>query len=249
MKKNIIYEVSMSLLAVIAVILALLDISKGLVSWQIILSNVILVIFIIDYLVRLFMASSKKEFVKSNIFDLIAIIPFNSAFRIFRIFKLVKLLRFTKVMKFAKLFRFIAYSFRATNKLRTFLNTNGFKYMLIITSSFIFLGGIAIHYAENMSIPDGIWWAFVTATTVGYGDISPVSPLGRFIAMVLMLVGIGLIGSLTSTITSFFLNISSSQGSYSDELLNEIKDKISNVKTLTDEDIDTICNILKTLNK
>ena len=121
--------------------------------------------------------------------------------------------------------------------------------MLVITTTFIFIGGVAIHYAENMPFSDGLWWAFVTATTVGYGDISPSTNLGRGIAMVLMLIGIGLIGSLTSTITSFFLNQTSKSETYSDELLNEIKEKIDNVKSLTDDDIDTICKILKTMNK
>lgn len=249
MQKKIMYEVSMSVLAVIAVVLALLDISKGLNSWQIIVDNIILVIFILDYAVRLFSSDDKKNFIKLNVLDLIAIIPFNSAFRVFRVFKLAKLFRLAKITKFTKLFRLVAYGFRVTNRLRKFLNTNGFKYMLIITTVFICFGGIAIHYAEDMSFADGIWWAFVTATTVGYGDISPASPFGRGVAMILMLIGIGLIGSLTSTITSFFLNTSSNQKTYSDELLSEIKEKIDNVKTLTDEDIDTICNILKTMNK
>ena len=60
-------------------------------------------------------------------------------------------------------------------------------------------------YVEGMTFPDALWWAFVTATTVGYGDISPSSGIGRIIAAVLMLVGIGLLGALTSSITSFFL--------------------------------------------
>lgn len=249
MQKKMAYEVSMSVLAIIAVILALLDISKGLNSWQGILDNVILIIFVVDYCVRLLIAQDKKKFLKTNILDLIAIIPFNSAFRVFRIFKLAKLFRLTKIAKFTKLFRLVAYGFRATNKLNVFLNTNGFKYMLIITTVLIGIGGIAIHYAENMPYSDGIWWAFVTATTVGYGDISPATPLGRCVAMVLMLVGIGLIGSVTSTITSFFLNASSNHKSYSDELLSEIKVKLDDVKSLTDDDIDAICSILKTMNK
>ena len=86
-----------------------------------------------------------------------------------------------------------------------FFNTNGFKYVLVLTIAAIFGGTLGIMYFENMELGDALWWAFVTVTTVGYGDLSPASNAGRIIASVLMLVGIGLIGSLTSSITSFFL--------------------------------------------
>lgn len=249
MKKKILYEISISILAIIAVSFAILDITNGLSSWQTSLDYMILFVFIFDYFVRLYASKSKKDFVRSNILDLIAIIPFNSAFRIFRVFKFVKLTRLLKITKLTKLLRLTAYIARVTGKLKIFLDTNGFKYMLIITSIFICLGGIAIHYAENMSFSDGLWWAFVTATTVGYGDISPTSTLGRAIAMLLMLVGIGLIGSLTSTITSFFLNASPKNKRYSDEILIDIKSQLDHIKELSDDDIDILCAILKTLNK
>jgi voltage-gated potassium channel len=50
-----------------------------------------------------------------------------------------------------------------------------------------------------------LWWAMVTVTTVGYGDTFPVTAAGRGVAVVLMLVGIGLIGVLTATVASFFV--------------------------------------------
>ena len=68
------------------------------------------------------------------------------------------------------------------------------------------ISSVAISYFENMSLIESIWWSFVTATTVGYGDISPVSLGGRIIASMLMLVGIGTIGMLTGTIATYFLN-------------------------------------------
>jgi voltage-gated potassium channel len=54
------------------------------------------------------------------------------------------------------------------------------------------------------SFGDAVWWAIVTATTVGYGDVSPVTLEGRVIAVVLMLTGIGVIGVFTATVASFF---------------------------------------------
>lgn len=77
--------------------------------------------------------------------------------------------------------------------------------MLIIAALFTLIGGSLISVFENISLTDGIWWAFVTTTTVGYGDISPTSTSGRIIACILMIIGIGLVGSLTSTITSYFI--------------------------------------------
>ncbi len=249
MKRNLIYELIMGILAVVSVIFAVIDFSTGLYHWQVIVDNIIYFIFLFEYLIRLFISDDKKTFFKQNLFDFIAIIPFSSAFRIFRVAKLVKLTRLAKLIKFTKFIKVFSYAMRSIVKLKIFFNTNGFKYVLIVTFIFVITGGIGIHYIEHMSLFDGIWWALVTATTVGYGDISPSTTIGRIIAMLLMLVGIGLIGSLTSTITSFFLNMNNKKKSISDDIIENIKSKIDDVKSLSDDDIDTICGILKTMNK
>jgi len=249
-KGKLCYEITMSVLALLAVSLAIIDISQGLNQWQVICDNLILLIFIFDYFIRLGIAENKRTFFKENILDFIAIIPFNSAFKVFRIFKLFKLMRLAKLARLAKLIKLISYIFRVGHKFRTFINTNGFKYVVFITVSFIIMGGIAIHFAENLSFADGIWWAFVTATTVGYGDISPHTLAGRIIAVILMITGIGMVGSLTSTITSFFMNHSAETAdTYADRELSNVIEEIKDVKKLSDNDIDQICQVLKTLNK
>jgi voltage-gated potassium channel len=84
--------------------------------------------------------------------------------------------------------------------------------VLLAATGLLFLGAWLVLLFENKAkgsnihtYGDAIWWAIVTVTTVGYGDRFPVSLGGRLVAVVLMLVGIGLIGVLTATVASFFM--------------------------------------------
>jgi voltage-gated potassium channel len=84
--------------------------------------------------------------------------------------------------------------------------------VLLAATGLLFLGAwLALLFEDSAkgsnihSYGDALWWAIVTVTTVGYGDRFPVSLGGRMVAVVLMLVGIGLIGVLTATVASFFM--------------------------------------------
>ena len=94
-KYKLIYEITFTLLAIIAVIITLLDLTEtiNLETHNVLntLDIAILYIFIFDYVIRLILSKDKKDFFKKNIPDLIAIIPFNSLLKIFRIAKLLKL--------------------------------------------------------------------------------------------------------------------------------------------------------------
>ena len=91
------------------------------------------------------------------------------------------------------------------------LRHRSFHYIALATIVVIGLGAFGIFAVERgqnnniQSVGDALWWAVVTTTTVGYGDVSPVTSEGRLIAVGLMIVGIGFIGVFTATITSFFL--------------------------------------------
>ncbi|HWW91092.1 MAG TPA: potassium channel family protein [Solirubrobacteraceae bacterium] len=77
-----------------------------------------------------------------------------------------------------------------------------------ITVSVTIIGGVLMHFTDKKSFPnigDGFWWAVQTITTVGYGDIVPTSTAGRFVASVVMLVGIGFLTVITASITSTFI--------------------------------------------
>ncbi|MFT8426604.1 MAG: potassium channel family protein, partial [Leuconostoc mesenteroides] len=77
---------------------------------------------------------------------------------------------------------------------------------VITTIVLILIGAEIYSVAESVNYMNSLWWAIATTTTVGYGDISPHTEVGRFVAVALMILGIGLIGSVTSTVTAFFVD-------------------------------------------
>ena len=119
------------------------------------------------------------------------------------------------------------------------LKTNGLEKVLIVSLILLFLIPIPIVILEPSieSFPDALWWAVVTTTTVGYGDLSPETPIGRILAVVLMMLGIGIIGTLTSSITSFFNKEVIKD--HEKQLLDILK-TIEEVDTLTKDDIEMI---------
>ena len=240
-RQHFIYDIVISLLAICSVILIFIDYSDGLNAWQLAVNRGLMAVFSIDYLTRLQAAPQKGKFFWNNLFDLVALLPFHG------IFPPAANVMLDDGLRLCNLIKSVAFLVRPLKKASNFFNTNGFKYVIIATFVMILSGGTLIHYAEGMTLSDGIWWAFVTATTVGYGDISPHTFYGRVIAMILMLVGIGLLGSVTSTLTSFFMGKRSS--SVKDDTLELIQEKLESFDTLTDEDIDQIYILLKALKK
>lgn len=208
-----------------------------------IVDNGIIAIFAFDYLVRLFMAENKLKFIRTNVIDLIAIIPFSSIFQALRI---TRLLRFTKIFKALRIFAFLG---KFQNSIERFMKTNNFYFVLLITTITIFAGALGMQLAEDKTFADSLWWSFVTATTVGYGDISPATTQGRIIAAILMISGIGFISMLTGTISTFFLSKHTNKVTFRNETLENIKGKLDDFDNLSNEDIEDIYLVLKSIKK
>ena len=91
--------------------------------------------------------------------------------------------------------------------LETLFNSRRLRTIAAALIFFIFLFGYLFYVSEPdvRDLGDGIWWALVTITTVGYGDITPVTTLGRVVASSLMLLGLGLIATITAIVSAKFI--------------------------------------------
>ena len=105
-----------------------------------------------------------------------------------------------------------------------FLTDNRLDTTILTAFIILILSGIIIRALEPQidNIADGMWWAWVTISTVGYGDITPVSTLGRIIASALMIMGIGFIATITAAVSSHFIS------SFNDNeiTINELGEKL-----------------------
>jgi voltage-gated potassium channel len=142
----------------------------------------------------------------------------------FRAVRLLRLLRFVRAGAVAAIgLREAGEAFRHRK----------FQYVALTTLVVVGLGAICIFAVENghnnniHSIGDAFWWSIVTVTTVGYGDVSPVTTEGRVIAVVLMIVGIGFLGMFTATITSFFLEPAKEEASAIEKRLERIEEQLA----------------------
>lgn len=193
-----IYEVFMAVLAIISIILivlsygAVIDINHG---YPELLNNAILIIFTIDYFARLFLAKDKKKFFKENIFDLLSIIPVSASFNLFR---------FARIGRLVVVFRLVRL-IGLTGKLNRLLKINGLIYIIYTSIAILIVSASMYSISEHVPYGESLWWAIATATTIGYGDISPHTFLGKLAAILLMVIGIGFVGVLTSSLTNFFI--------------------------------------------
>ena len=101
-----------------------------------------------------------------------------------------------------------------------------------------FLSSSLIYYAEHKvqpedfrSIPDAMYWSIITLTTVGYGDITPYTTLGRIVASTLMILGIGFIATLTAAVSAYFL----SNFGDKETTLEDVLDKLEKIDKELDE--------------
>lgn len=166
------------------------------------------ILFTFEYLLRLSISPKPMRYATSylGVIDLLGIIPFYLALMVagYHYFVVFRLLRMLRVFRILRLFRFVHESDQLFQALRAS------AYKIVVFISFVFtaviLMGTLMYVVEGpgngyTSIPQSIYWTIVTITTVGYGDITPQTALGKLIASIIMLCGYAIIAVPTGIVT------------------------------------------------
>ncbi|MBN2651009.1 MAG: potassium channel family protein [Spirochaetales bacterium] len=165
----------------------------------------ICIFFLMDWFFFFFMAKDKKKYFKIRFIDLIASIPFVQLLRPFRIFRTLRLIRLLRLAKgFKGINALMRIFFR--NPARSALSL--YSVLTIIIYFYCSLGLYTYEKEVNQAISnfgDVLWLSFTTLTTVGYGDIYPITTGGRIFAAILVITGMGLFGLITAEIATIFI--------------------------------------------
>lgn len=170
----------------------------------------ICVIFFIDFLVRFYNAHDKWHYMRWGWIDLLSAVPVFDFLLAGRMFRIIQLLRVLRAFRSIELIR--RYYFH--NKVKGAFGSVGTVAVLMVIFSAIAILNVE-QDAPNSNIKtaeDALWWAYVTITTVGYGDKYPVTPAGRLIAVALITVGVGLFGTFTAYVASWFVEKRGEEG-------------------------------------
>lgn len=171
------------------------------------IETVIVILFTLEYILRIYVANKRLSYIFSfyGFIDLMAILPFYIAsgldLRTVRLFRLFRLLRMFKLFKYSKaLQRFKRAFILVKEEMLLF----GFVALIML-----YLSAVGIYYFENAVQPEqfksifhSLWWALTTLTTVGYGDMYPITVGGKIFTFFVLMVGLGVVAVPTGLIAT-----------------------------------------------
>lgn len=188
------------------------SLSKDTIDFLSYFEIITIIIFTFEYIVRIYISEKRLSYIFSfyGLIDLLAILPFYLAFfidlrslkifRLFRLFRLFKLIRYNQKIK----------------KLKKALQNAKEEFIIffVLTMMMFYISSIGIYYFENQAQPEvfssifeSMWWAVATLTTVGYGDVYPITIGGKIFTTIILLIGLGIVGIPAGIIASSLTEI------------------------------------------
>jgi voltage-gated potassium channel len=174
-------------------------------------------LFTAEYLLRLYVADNRLAFVRSGwgIIDLLSILPFylslDGDLRSVRILRLLRLFRVLKLGRFNQALRRLQVAWK--------LARDEFVMFLFVAMLLLFIAAAGIYHFENEAQPDkfssifaSLWWAVATLTTVGYGDVYPVTVGGRIFTFLVLMIGLGIVAVPAGLVTAALTQAREAEG-------------------------------------
>ena len=191
------------------------DLPENIERRYFLLDSAIWIIFLVDMSAKIWLSSSRIQYIKAHRLELIAVlVPW------FRPLRIIRLVVFT--MK----------GYRGLTR------AGKPDFLLVYAVALVSISSTLVTTFENNyeskldSFGDVLWWSIVTITTVGYGEMVPQSSMGRAVAVVLMLGGIGLFGAITANLASFFTKNDDSNTSQTEQLTKEIQELRAEIRRI-----------------
>jgi voltage-gated potassium channel len=262
MSKKTMNEIIIGILAIVSIALvaveSLVPVSESILIGIYIADFVICIAFAWDFIQRLRVSESKSRFMKTNSYEILAMIPAAALYALGAIPAISTAFRSLRLIRVVRVVFMVARMRRAMSKSGRFLQQSHLLAMFGITISIIFIGALAVLLLENATpnahitnFSDAVWWSISTVTTVGYGDIVPSSIAGRIMGMVLMVVGIGVMAGFISQVSATLVESRMKRTTEKDDLrtsiVKEIKSRIDNIDKLSESEVVLLTQMIKTL--
>ena len=216
-KLGLLFDLILLVLIVLSTIIVMMEsvsiFDAKLHSLFIFLEIIITIFFTIEYVLRIVTIRNKKSYIFSffGIIDFLAILPFYLSlfFPITKYFLILRMLRMLRVFRILNLLDFMNDGYLIVRALKH-SSRKIYIFLLFLVIFCVIVGSLMFmvegHREGFESIPQSIYWAVVTITTVGYGDVSPTTPLGKFLSVLLMLSGYSIIAVPTGIVTAEMRN-------------------------------------------
>lgn len=253
--RNMRWEVFVAIITAVSVIVIVVDYGYDFSANEklavYVFDTSVVAILIIDFRRRMIESGEGYRYLRSHWYEIPAMLPI-FVFDSFEQYVTIGVAM--RTMRLVRLFRLIQLLSRTAT---IFANTR-YVYMVILSGGAVILGGLAMYVVESgndqaniQSVGDGIWWAIVTVTTVGYGDRYPVTIGGRIIASVIMVIGISLLGFFISTLGATLVESKMKKrlSTVSNEPKNIIKNKIDRLENMHVDDISNLIASITELHR
>ena len=185
-------------------------------------------IFLVEYAFGITVVKSRKTYVRRNWLGLAVVI-----FSFPMLPDLLASIRLVRVARIARLLRHLAATGRGLHAMRSSLAGQSLIYVAALTTLLTVSAAALMSVIEPETVRSdfgsSLWWAVVTVTTVGYSDIAPVTPIGRALAVVLMLSGLGLLTTMAASISAYFV------GSDADREIAAIHERLDRMERLLEQ--------------